>query len=392
MIRRLLGACLALTALAAVATLRADRPTAVVAVTADAWDAAAASRYLDARMDQWWAKAKPLRTGATEAKCLSCHTAVPYLWARPTLRRLTNSPHPTTHEQRLLDTVRLRVAHADDQAPFYDHSEAKKVESLGTEAVLNAWILTRSDTLGRSSVPSGPTRAAMARLWERQRPDGAWDWLDFGLEPYETSDARYYGATLAAMAAGSRPGAVASADAKGRTGTTLLRAYLRDEFQRQHPFNKAWALMASVSFEGVIVKEEREAAFLELEAIQRADGGWSLSDLGAWRWSKTAPPYAPAGKTDPVLLGASDAYATGLVVYAMRVAGRPSTARSISRGLAWLREHQVPERAGDPSWAPWRAHSLNFDREHGGDKGEPWRRMFMSDLATAFAVLALGLG
>ena len=37
----------------------------------------------------------------------------------------------------------------------------------------------------------------------------------------------------------------------------------------------------------------------------------------------------------------------------------------------------------------WRAHSLNYDREHGGDKGEPWRRMFMSDLATAFAVLAL---
>ena len=37
----------------------------------------------------------------------------------------------------------------------------------------------------------------------------------------------------------------------------------------------------------------------------------------------------------------------------------------------------------------WRAHSLNFDREHAGDKGEPWRRMFMSDLATGFAVLAL---
>ena len=37
----------------------------------------------------------------------------------------------------------------------------------------------------------------------------------------------------------------------------------------------------------------------------------------------------------------------------------------------------------------WRTHSLNYDREHGGDKGEPWPRMFMSDLATAFAVLAL---
>ena len=62
---------------------------------------------------------------------------------------------------------------------------------------------------------------------------------------------------------------------------------------------------------------------------------------------------------------------------------------AIDRGKAWLIANQQPERVGDPSWAPWRAHSLNFDREHGGEKGEPWRRMFMSDLATAFAVLAL---
>ena len=58
-------------------------------------------------------------------------------------------------------------------------------------------------------------------------------------------------------------------------------------------------------------------------------------------------------------------------------------------GRTPLRATQQAERANDAAWAPWRAHSLNFDREHGGDKGEPWRRMFMSDLATAFAVLAL---
>ena len=62
---------------------------------------------------------------------------------------------------------------------------------------------------------------------------------------------------------------------------------------------------------------------------------------------------------------------------------------ALTKGKLWLMDNQQPERAGDPSWAPWRAHSLNFDREHGGEKGEPWRRMFMSDLATAFAVLAL---
>lgn len=394
MLRHLLGALVGLAALATLTTvvgLRAE-PAAVapsVVVAADAWDAAAAARYLDARMDLWWSKAKPLRTGTSETRCLSCHTAVPYFLARPVLRRVTGTSAPTAHEERVLDTVRRRVAYADDEAPFYDHTDAKKIESRGVEAVLNALILTHTDTLGRSAQPSAPTRAAMARLWDLQRSDGSWDWLDFGLEPYETSDARYYGAALAAMAVGSRPGAAASTDAKGQTGTARLRAYLRSELRNQHAFNKAWALLASVTLEGVIVKDEREAAFIELNTLQRADGGWSLADLGGWKWSKTSAPYAPAGKTDVALLSESDAYATGLVIYAMRQAGRPSSVSSVSRGLTWLREHQVQERADDPSWAPWRAHSLNFDREHGGDKGEPWRRMFMSDLATAFAVLAL---
>ena len=126
-----------------------------------------------------------------------------------------------------------------------------------------------------------------------------------------------------------------------------------------------------------------------LEAAQRPDGGWSLADLGDWHWSKAAAPYASPG-TDRrgALLAASDGYATGLVVYAMKQAGLGSRP-AVQKGLAWLRANQQPERAGDAAWAPWRAHSLNFDREHGGDKGEPWRRMFMSDMATAFAVLAL---
>lgn len=51
--------------------------------------------------------------------------------------------------------------------------------------------------------------------------------------------------------------------------------------------------------------------------------------------------------------------------------------------------HQQDVQVSQHSWRAWRAHSLNFDREHGGEKGEPWRRMFMSDSATAFAVLAL---
>jgi hypothetical protein len=127
----------------------------------------------------------------------------------------------------------------------------------------------------------------------------------------------------------------------------------------------------------------------ELESKQRPDGGWSLADLGEWRWSKPVAPFAPPGTTGAALLEASDAYATGLVVYAMKQAGLGANRPAVQKGLAWLRASQQATREGDAAWAPWRAHSLNFDREHGGDKGEPWRRMFMSDLATAFAVLAL---
>jgi hypothetical protein len=61
----------------------------------------------------------------------------------------------------------------------------------------------------------------------------------------------------------------------------------------------------------------------------------------------------------------------------------------VSLGLQWLRANQRNTQVGQHDWTAWRAHSLNFDREHGGEKGEPWRRMFMSDSATAFAALAL---
>lgn len=352
------------------------------------WDPAAAARYLDQRMDLWWTRAKTLETGDGTARCVSCHTAIPYALARPLLRIAMGAAAPTPNETRVLDTVRLRVAHQADAAPYYDHTPAKRVESRGVEAVLNALVLTRHDSLGRSAVPSPATRAAITRLWAVQRQDGAWDWLDFGLEPYETADAVYHGATLAAMAAGSTPGRAASSDAAGTAGLEKLRAYLHDGLAGQRRFNQAWALLAAAYLPGVMSDDERRDVVNALAAAQRPDGGWSLADLGPWRWSHAAD-AAPPGATDAALLGDSDGYATGLVVHALRTSGQAPASPAVSRGLAWLRQHQQPERAGDPSWAPWRAYSLNFDREHGGEKGEAWRRLFMSDMATAFAVLAL---
>lgn len=356
---------------------------------AEGWDTAAAATYLDARMDVWWAKAKTLKTGAADTKCLSCHTALPYALARPALRVAMGQSAPTAHEERILATVRQRVEHAATQQPYYDHTEAKKVESRGVEAVLNAVILTQYDTRGRSGMGSDASRAAIARLWEVQRPDGAWDWLNFGLEPYEANDAVFHGATLAAMAAGTSAGQYASRDDKGKAGLERLRGYLRTNVASQRLFNKAWALLAANQLPDLLESATKDALVADLERAQRADGGWSTADLGPWRWTKSEAPFAPPGTTDAALLGASDGYATGLVVHALRRAGRPASHPAIVKGKGWLTANQTAGKADDPAWAPWRAHSLNFDREHGGEKGEPWRRMFMSDLATAFAVLAL---
>jgi len=352
------------------------------------FDAAAAARYLDQRMDVWWQKAKPLKTVGGETKCLSCHTAVPYALARPVLRRLLGDAAPTAHETTILDTVRTRLSHLDNQQPFYDHTEAKKIESAGVEAVMNAFLLASHDAGAGLTAPDATTRLAFARLWQMQRADGAWHWLDFGLEPYESTDAVFHGATLAAMAAGTATGRQASADGAGQTGTEKLRGYLRAQLPSQRLFNRTWALLASARLTGVVTDADREAVARALETAQRPDGGWSLAGLGEWHWSKGAAPFTSPGQTDQTLLAASDGYATGLVVHAMKQAGlggRPA----VAKGVAWLRASQQAEHPGDTAWAPWRAHSLNFDREHGGDKGEPWRRMFMSDLATAFAVLAL---
>ena len=81
--------------------------------------------------------------------------------------------------------------------------------------------------------------------------------------------------------------------------------------------------------------------------------------------------------------------ATGLVTYALRQAGLPSDNAALKKASAWLEANQRECQIDQARWNCWRTYSLNYDREHGGKHGDPWTRMFMSDAATAFAVLAL---
>jgi hypothetical protein len=350
------------------------------------WDPRAAAAYLDARMDLWFANGTKLKTGDTQTACVSCHAGLAYALSRPVLRRVMHVDAPAAQEARLIEETTRRVETYATHQVLYDFNERRQIESRGTEAVLNAVILTSADAAKRLGEPSAPTRKALARLWETQRADGRWDWLEFGLEPWETTEAAYHGATFAAFAAGNAKG---RPDATAAAGITRLRTYLSMNYAAQHLYNRTWALLASTRLNGVVTDAQREALVAELVRAQRDDGGWSLDAMGPWKWSKTAPPIKSPGALDAALLTQSDGYATGLVVYALKQAGVPASHAAVRRGVRWLETNQRALPVPDVPGRGWHAHSLNYDREHGGEKGEPWRRLFMADTATAFAILAL---
>lgn len=352
--------------------------TSFHAVLADdpGWNREAAAKILDARAQAWFDFAEAdLGTGETKTTCVSCHTLVPYALARPALRKALGATEAPAQQTRLVAGSRLRASHWNDLAEakfglIYDSPEQKRKESLGTEAVFHAAILAIQDRAEGRAAASDATRAAFTNLWARQHTEGplkgAWDWLNFGLEPWESKHAPYFGASLAAVALGTVPGESIVKDASAAEPITKLKTYLRERLPDQSLYNQAWALWASAELKGTLSEAEQKGIVERLRARQEADGGWRLATLGD---------YVRSDGTEQ--RKGSDAYATGLVLHAMHVAGVPKSDPRVAKGLAWLKQNQTP--AGG-----WIAESVNQKRDLETHVGK-----FMSDAATAFAVLAL---
>jgi hypothetical protein len=352
-------------------------PIARAGGTSTGWQPAEAGKYLDERAKVWFAFSPANRgRGATQTSCVSCHSVLGYALARPVLRKLVGVKTPTEQEKRLLDQTRKRVANwkkLDTRAfgLLYDFSDRKKQESLGTEAVLNTVLLASDDRYQGRSSPSLATKQAFANLWETQLQAGeyrgTWDWLDFNLGPWEVSEARYFGAALAAIAIGTAPGYY-TPGAEGDTDARvkLLQGYLKDGLPRQNLHNRAWGLWAATKVERILTQAERKKLVDELLDRQQADGGWSLPSLGRWvRSDGTAQETA------------SDGYATGLVLHVLQTAGVRKDDAKVGKGLDWLKHNQSATGA-------WRGVSVNKKRDPASHAGQ-----FMSDAATAYAVLAL---
>jgi squalene-hopene/tetraprenyl-beta-curcumene cyclase len=333
------------------------------------WNARAAAAYLDGRMD-WWVH-WPNAARDHDTVCVSCHTAVPYAMARPALRSATGEHDLASPERAMLASVVKRVRMWKEVEPFYpDQTRGlpKSSESRGTEAILNAVVLSARDA--SAGTLTDDTRQAFNNLWALQFKagdlKGAWAWLNFRYEPWEATDSVYYGAAIAALAVATAPGAYASTpDIQDQL--TLLRDYLQRGLDKQQLFNRLTALWASTSLSMLLRPDQRQAIIDAALARQQDDGGWSLSTLGTWK------------RADGTALdGASDGYATGFVALVLQRAGVPRTDVHVGKALTWLARHQ------DAATGMWSATSLNKDRDPASDAGK-----FMSDAATAYAALAL---
>jgi squalene-hopene/tetraprenyl-beta-curcumene cyclase len=302
------------------------------------WNPRLAADFLDARQQAWfeWQPA-----AATGGPCVSCHTGLTYLIARPALRRALGEMRPTKYETGYLDALRARVSKTEGLLPSFPNPPGS-TQAAGVESIFAAYFLG--------------TPESFDRMWRLQGADGTIPWFSLKLDPWEMPESKFFGASLAALAVGR---------AGSKDQAAPLIDYLKRESANQPLHNRVMLLWTSSTLPEAF--PARDAAIKEAFSKQSPDGGWTIASLGPWSEHPAAAPSS-----------GSDAYATAFTAFALEQAGVRATDPRMRRALDWLAAHQ------DKNGGFWDSKSLNKKYDKGSMPD-----LFMRDAATAFASLAL---
>ncbi|MFI8481784.1 prenyltransferase/squalene oxidase repeat-containing protein [Pseudomonas sp. NPDC078700] len=349
------------------------------AVAAESWNKTKATEWLDKRAQAWlnfpYAREKSKMEGHRSASCIACHTTSNYTVTRPHLEKSGGSA------DQVLDNIRRRIIAGQSAEPWDVEPAGRVTESYGSEGILNAYTLALSDEANGLKKTSPLAVSAFERLWHHQKANGGWDTFDFKLEPYATLEARPVLASMAAIAVGRAPGYLEMEKNDGTIKAHIksLRDYLTTTRNPENLWSETWLLQASLTLDGLLTREEKNAVIKKLIAKQAKSGddkgSWALFSLNDWTYDGVKP-RKEARKLSPGAKG-PDGLATGLIAYTLMRSGMKPTDQPVADALDWLRRNQQP----DGSWVKL---SINKVRD---PSSQPY--YFMSDEATVWSVRAL---
>ena len=207
------------------------------------WNPQLAANYLDSRQKEWFAWPRAKVEGGV---CVSCHTGVTYLLARPALRVALGESQPTAYEKGLLEGI-------DAQADAEGNRQ-------GAEAVFATLFFALQNA--NSKILSVDAKRAFERLWSLQiregKDRGTWKWPNANHDPWSTPDAPFYGASLAVLAVGTAPVEYRK-QPEIKERITALTDYLQREQAAQPLHNRLALLWASSKLPSALSASLRQA-------------------------------------------------------------------------------------------------------------------------------------
>jgi N-acyl-D-amino-acid deacylase len=278
-----------------------------------------------------------------KATCVSCHhNALPAI-AAATLRRKGIELNETQARANL-----------DHMLNFFKAATSRMMlgdTAVGGEALTAGYVQL---ALAREAYPLDKVPATIVHwLLARQMPDGRWLGNGVNRPPSEYTPVSHTAMAAAGLRSYQVPGRSNEIEQSLQRAQRWLLAVEPSSAEE-----RGMRLMGLVWTRAP--RPRIEAAIRDIQAQQDADGGWSQF-----------------GRTPP------DAYATGLTLFAMSVAGVRPTDISYMRGLVFLRETQYQ----DGTWLV-RTHSFPIQRYF--ESGFPFgRHQWISTAGTSWAALAI---